>query len=174
MTLKRHTFTHPSAILSYTARQKENAFLVTVAPSQLQNTVTYTMGRRCPQNDSSRLRCARGGAQAAPRTGFAPIPASPPPPPPSQRAPRNPRNNSGRREGPGAPGKPGARRRDPRGRRGFGATLGSGAPSMTSPGTPRRRRAATSRAAPPLLLPSPGAPQQLRSRASLAPRRPLT
>lgn len=63
MMWKLHTFIHRLESLSYMARKKKDAFFVAVAPSQLQNTVTHTIGWCCPQNDSSQLCRARRGAR---------------------------------------------------------------------------------------------------------------
>lgn len=47
-----------------------------VAPSQLQNTVTHTIGWCCPQNDSSQLCRARRGARRLCPEGFTPTTAN--------------------------------------------------------------------------------------------------
>lgn len=150
--LKLHTFIHLSASLPCAVREKEGAFLVTVAPSQLRNTVTHTMGWRCPQNDSSQLCSVRRRSQTALLgRGLPQFPASPLPPPPSQRAPGNPKEQLCKKEGTRGVGKGKARERE--------------GPSRTqrSPDHPRRTspkpRAGDGQRRPrrptPLLLPPP-------------------
>lgn len=95
MMWKLQTFIHPFESLSYTARKKEGAFFVTVAPSQLQNTVTYTVSWSCPQNDSSQLCSARRGARAAlPGRGSPQFTATLPSPRRSERTPGNPKEHT--------------------------------------------------------------------------------
>lgn len=102
------------------------------------------MGWSCPQNDSTQLCSARRGVQAAlPGRGSPQFRANLPSAQPSKRTPGNPKEHkrtlckeegtlsSGEREG-GRKWRKGGK--DPPGHRGFGATLGSGASTMTSPG----------------------------------------
>lgn len=69
--------------------------LVTVAPSQLQNTVTYTIGWSCPQNDSYSFAAPAEAPRRLCREGVPPhsqrIPHLPGP---GSARPRTPRSNS--------------------------------------------------------------------------------
>lgn len=101
MAWKLHTFLPPCASLSRTASKREDAFLVTVAPPQLQNTVTHTIGvEELPSDDSSRLCGARRVARAAPRaTGSPQFPANPPLPGQARARPGNPKEQVWEEEG---------------------------------------------------------------------------